>query len=190
MTYQSKYDAVKDEIEHRKILEIERYGLIMTTHHLIFESGKFLTAGRPAELVAFLGSAVDSFEPYLLLKKLRNIGKCRVDLIYYQDEFLTYDLPDRAIRIIKDRGVPFSEYEYEYDHDGNIVEGSGVNACHFSGVIPKAEGIALVETLNSGFRKARNLFEEKINAKARAEREEKARSDKESIAFWKGIREL
>ena len=39
MTYQSKWDTVAGEIEERKILEIEKYGFVMTTHRFFFEKG-------------------------------------------------------------------------------------------------------------------------------------------------------
>ena len=194
MTYQSKCDAVAAEIEERKILEIEEYGLVMSTHHLFLERGTFGSFrkekddyfGHPAELVAFVGKAGSGYEGWT--GKLGLIGQCRVDFIYYENQFLMYDLPAKVLEVIKEKGVPFSDYDH--DHEGKLIVGTAVRAYHFSDNMPKSEGYALVQTLNDGFRKARNIFREKIDAKAKAEREEKEGHAKWLASHYRDMKEL
>ena len=193
MTYQSKWDAVAGEIEERKILEIEKYGLVMTTHRLFFEKGTFGSFnkkaddlfGHPAELVAFVGKAGSGYEKFI--ERLGLIGQCRVNLIYVRDEFLMYDLPDKIRRLIDTKGVPL--WENAYDDAGKYI-GTGVEAYYFSDNMPKSEGYELAQLLNGGFEKARNLFSERINAKAKARREFKERYEKERINSFKNMKEL
>jgi hypothetical protein len=150
MAYKSPCDSVAHKIEERQILDLDRYGLIVTTHRMV-QHAKYLS-GRPAEAVAITFTATYRFDYFF--KKIMNSGKRRVVIVYNEDSFMRYDVSDKLVRTLEEVGLPHSEGGY--DDDGNKIEGA-VGAYYITDAIPTDEASILVRALSDAFKSSRTL---------------------------------
>jgi hypothetical protein len=180
MSYTSPCDSVAYKIEERQIIDLDRYGLIVTTHRMVQHTNHL--RGRPAEAVAVTFSPTDSYESFF--KKIRNVGKRRVAIVYNEDGFLSYDVSGKLISELEKKVLPY--HEHDYDDDLNKVGGS-VGAYFITDAIPTDEASTLVRTLNDGFKKARDMFRQEINA---AKQQKKAEEQQAKNDLLSGLRSL
>jgi hypothetical protein len=157
MAYEAPCASVAHKIEERQILDLDRYGLIVTTHRMV-QNAKYLS-GRPAEAVAITFTPTNRFDSFF--KKIGNAGKRRVVIVYSEDWFMRYDVSDKIVRTLEEVGVPYTDAGY--DDDGNKIEGAA-GAYYITDAIPTDEASILVRALNDAFKKARELFRQKLNA--------------------------
>jgi hypothetical protein len=157
MAYESPCNSVAHKIEERQILDLDRYGLIVTTHRIV-QHAKHLS-GRPAEAVAIAFTVTKSYDSFFT--RIGNAGKRRVVIAYNEDRFMSYDVSDKLVRALEEKSLPY--YEADYDDDGNKTEGT-FGVYNITDAIPKDEASILVRALNDAFKKARDLFRREINA--------------------------
>jgi hypothetical protein len=147
---------VAHKIEERQILDLDQYGLIVTTHRIIRYAKQ--QRGRPAEAVAVPLIVTKSSGSFF--KKIVDTGKRRVVVFYYEEHFSRYDLSDDLIKVIEEQSLPV--HETSYNDDGEQME-AAMGAYYITDAIPTGDASMLASTLNDAFRKARDIFRRQIN---------------------------